>query len=241
MLVLGLDFESTGLDTQKEKILEIGSMLYDTDSRQPMKIFNTFIRPLDPLPEGYISPTGIKAEWLIKYGMPIHQAFGELQKLISDMPEPIILGHNFLNYDKPLAVAELNRNNIIDHGILTSHIVDTRQDVPFPNEPSSRRLIHLSAEFASFVNPFEHRALFDVCSCFKLIEEFDFAEILAMSKIPLIKIRALTGYEQRQLAKDARFSWDGEKKMWSKDIRENALEKEKAAAAAKGFEIVLLN
>lgn len=243
MIVLGYDLESTGIDVKADRILEVGAVLYDTDARQPVRMYDTLIRPRDPLPEGYVSPTGIKGEWLQAHGVSLAEAFGEVQRMIAAMPEPIIIGHNVINYDKQLSLAELAREQIVGHGLESAHYVDTRQDLQFSPEPSSRKLKHLLADYAHALNPFEHRAICDVLACFKLIDLFPFEEVLAHSKVPLITVRALVTYQmekERQGAKELRYNWNGEAKLWTKQIRENTLEAEAAAGAAKGFRVVRL-
>lgn len=241
MIIAAVDTETSGLNTTTDIIHEIGVILYDTEAKAPLRMYDTFIRPAQPLPAGYVSPTGIKEEWLRQHGVSLPDAFGEIQRICATMDPVILLGHNIQNYDKPLIQTELKRHNIVGHALEDAHCIDTRLDLPFPQEPTSRRLVHLCAEYADFLNPFEHRALFDALSCIKLLEKFDFEEVLALSKIPNISIRAMTNYEQRQLAKDARFQWDDQKKIWHKQIRENAWERELAAAAEKGFVVVKLN
>lgn len=241
MLISAYDTETTGLDTKNDRIIEVGFILYDTDARQPVRMYDTLIRPRDPLPEGYVSPTGIKGEWLTQHGVSLPEALGEIQRMIAAMPEAIVVGHNVINYDKQITMAELEREQIVGHGLAAAHYIDTRQDLPLEKEPSSRKLIHMLAEYGKTINPFEHRALFDAAACLKLIDLFPFETILEMSKIPLVTIRACITYQmekERQGAKDLRYNWNGEKKLWTKDVRENALEREKAAAAQKGFEIV---
>ncbi len=240
MLVLGYDTETTGLLVNEDRIIEVGAMLYDTDARQPVRIFDTLIRPRDPLPEGYISPTGIRGDWLIQHGVSFHDAFGELQRIAAAMPEAIVVAHNGNNYDRPITLAELSRHNIVGHSLESAHWIDTKEDLPFKKQPKSRSLVHLAADHR-FLNPFEHRALFDVCTMLKVMDEYPFDEVLAISKSPLVTIRAMTSYEQRFLASQARFDWNKDgKKMWTKQIREIHLEREKASAAERGFEIAVL-
>lgn len=237
MLVCGYDTETTGLDTEKDHIIEVGAMLYDTEKRVPLKVYNTFIRPLSPLPAGYVSPTGIHAEWLVRYGVSLPEAFGQIQCMVAATDPHIVVAHNGLNFDRLITLAELKRHNIQGHAMAEAHWVDTRQDIPFEKEPDSRKLKYIACDH-NFINPFPHRALFDVSTMMKVVSHYNFEEILALSKVPLITVRALTNYDQRQLAKDARFNWNGERKIWTKEIRENTLEREVAAAAEKGFEIV---
>jgi hypothetical protein len=106
----------------------------------------------------------------------------------------------------------------------------------------SMRLMHLAASHG-FLNPFSHRALFDVMTMLKIMSEYSFEEVLLQSKVPFVIARALVDYDNRQLAKDARFNWEkiGEEtfpKQWVKQVRENKLAAEQAAAEAKGFKVV---
>ena len=40
MLILGVDFETTGLDTQKDSIIEVGAVLWDTQRKMPLQIYS---------------------------------------------------------------------------------------------------------------------------------------------------------------------------------------------------------
>lgn len=49
----------------------------------------------------------------------------------------------------------------------------------------------------------------------KLVED-----AIAVSKSPIIQIKALVNYKNRQIASDAKFAWDGIRRIWHKEIRE---------------------
>jgi DNA polymerase-3 subunit epsilon len=242
LIVIGVDVETTGLDTPKDSIIEIGAVLYDTASRVPLDIFNALVRPRDLVPEGYVSPTGIKGEWLLRHGISFPEAMGRVQLMIATGEPVAMVCHNGINFDRPIILAELKRHQIMEHAIESLHLVDTRQDLPFEKEPANRSLLYLSAD-AGFLNPFPHRALFDVCTMLKVLDRFPFSEVLAQSKVPYIRIRALVTFDTRQMAKDLRYSWEsvGDERVpgaWWKKIRENAFAREEQAAAEKGFKIV---
>ena len=106
--------------------------------------------------------------------------------------------------------------------------IDTRVDLPHKFEPESHKLKHLATDYG-FINPFPHRALTDCLTMLKICSNFTFEEILEYRSIPWVVIRADVSYNDRQLAKDARFSWEklGEKnypKCWVKKIKINKLE-----------------
>jgi DNA polymerase-3 subunit epsilon len=46
------------------------------------------------------------------------------------------------------------------------------------------------------------------------------SDAIALANSPYIELRAMVNYDNRHLASDAKFSWDGERKMWCKKIRE---------------------
>lgn len=179
----------------------------------------------------------------MQHGVPLPEALGNVQLMIAAMDPAIVVAHNGTNFDKPMTIAELERYQIKDHGLASAHWIDSRMDLPFEKEPSSRKLVHIAAEHG-ILNPFPHRAISDVFTMLKVLDHYDFELVLANSKVPLITIRALITYEmqkERQGAKDLRYNWDGVKKIWTKQVRENALEREKKAAAERGFEIVTLS
>lgn len=234
--MLGVDTETTGTETATDRIIEIGAILYDTEAKAPLHMFNTFIR--HPVEEGYVSPTGIKGEWLRQYGMSLPDAFGEIQKIVSMADVKAAVGHNAENFDKPIILAELTRHSFQEHCLKELHWIDSRYDLPFEQPPTSRRLVHLAAEVAGFCNPFPHRALFDVLTMFKLMDNFDYEKVYAHSLVPWINVRIMTSFDQKQIAKDLRYSWDG--RIWVKKVKEDQYEAEVKAAEARGVSVVKL-
>ncbi len=240
MRVLGIDTETTGLDIAKDRILEIGAVIYDTDEKIPLAMVSRTILPSNvEFTPGYVSPTGLKAEYIQEFGSSLVNAIGEIVRLVQQHKPEAIVGHNIVGYDMPLLRHELEREQINVDLFSELPIIDTRHDLPFKKEPSSRRQEHLAAEHG-FLNPFPHRALFDVMTCLRLLSCYDFADVFAMSKIPFVTVRANVSYDDKQKAKDQRFSWEeanGVKypKWWVKAVRENAVDREIEQAKEKGF------
>lgn len=245
MRVLGWDLESTGLDVAKDRIIEIGAVLYDTDEKIPLSLVSELIHPgpdVEFSPE-YVSPTGLKGQHIVEFGESICLVLNQIEQMVNRHKPDAMVGHNLIGYDLPLLKHELER--VAPFGcpnFLALPVIDTRHDLPFKKEPSSRRLTHLSADHG-FINSFEHRAVFDVMACLKLLSHYDFAEVFAMSKIPFVTMRAKVSYDDRQKAKDLRYSWEeanGTKypKWWVKAVRENAVEREIEAAKAIGVEAI---
>lgn len=244
MKVLGIDVETTGLDTKNDFIIEVGCVVWDTDENVALKTYCDFIRPPAPITEEIKQITGIKEEWLQEYGQTLSQAMAQIDVIIRKFNLDIVVGHNLKNFDLPIIGSELKRNGLDEHPLNFMHVIDTRTDLPFKKEPKSRSLVTLCAEHG-FLNPFPHRAEFDALATMKLMSFYDFGEVYDLSKIAWVTVKAETGYEQRQLAKDMRYSWEqaGDKtypKSWIKQIRANQIDQERAACRAKGFEIIQL-
>jgi DNA polymerase III subunit epsilon len=192
-----------------------------------------------PLSEEVIRVTGITDDMLKEFGTSPKANLLWLEDFCRKHKIDYLCGHNSENFDKPLLLAELARHGVDAPTLKALPWIDTRTDIPFPTEPDSRRLKHLAGDHG-FVNPFSHRAVFDVLTMLKVLSHYDINAVLEYQKIPFVTVRAMVSYDDRQLAKDQRFSWEklGEKtypKCWVKRIKANKLEEEKKSCK---FQIV---
>jgi len=60
----------------------------------------------------------------------------------------------------------------------------------------------------------------------KLLSEYPLEEVLRLSKEPLCEVIASVTYEDRQLAKDRGYTWDGERKKWVKKLKQSYAKRE---------------
>lgn len=246
MNVLGIDLETTGLDTSKDRIIEIGAVVWDVDACTPLEIYSRFVVPPEeffPLNPEATRVNGIRDEWVKKFGVAFPLVAADLIKICERHNITHAMAHNGENFDKPLFMAEVARHYGEGNHILCKlPWIDTRVDLPFTEEPESRKLKHLALDHG-FVNPFPHRAVFDVVTMLKVASRYEFPKIVEMSQIPWITVRALVDYDTREKAKELRYSWEkiGDKtytKQWVKKIRANQLDKEQELAAKKDFKVV---
>lgn len=243
MLLLGMDTETTGLDTTSDRIIELGLVVWDVPSCSPIDIYTSFIKPppeFFPLKPEVKEVTGIQEKWLQDYGRELPQVMDYVQKMIFNRYEiEYIVAHNGEGYDKPLTMAELARHGIENHSFGSIPWLDTRTDIPYDKPPDSFKLKHLALD-AGFINPFPHRAVYDVSTTLKVLSRHDIFKVIEQSKIPWVVMRACVDYNDRQLAKDMRYSWEnlGDKKypkFWVKKIRQNMVDHEIKACLEKGF------
>lgn len=241
MIVLGLDFEATGLDTNNDRVTEIGAVVWDTTAKAPLALMSEFvtdaqIQALLAKPESYKK---IPAEWIAKGIEPVN-GFALLNVMARSHGVTHIVAHNGNGYDRPLYAAEVARHGL-QEDVLRLPWIDTRFDLPYPDEIDTRKLPYLAAEHG-FLNPFPHRAVFDVMTMLRVMSKYDFAEAVRLSQEPWVTVRMVVSYDDRQSAKDLRYSWEklGDKsypKCWVKRIRACKLDDERKLSK---FPIVVL-
>lgn len=239
MRLLGLDFETTGLDTGNDRITEIGMVLWDGEKHRPLLQSSIFV--YDPGIEERLTPEtvlmmervcGLTPQILKEFGVPAPLALSIVASMCEIHKPEYIVAHNGENYDRPLLMAELARHGTASDFLRSLPWIDTRVDIPFEHEPDSRKLKHMALD-VGFINPFPHRAVSDVLTMLKILSCYDLEKVIAYSKIPFVTVRAMVDYKDRELAKARRFSWEklGDKvfpKQWIKKIKLDQLEKERA-------------
>lgn len=228
MLLCGVDFETNGLDLSNSLITEVGAVIWDTEHSAPVAILNKLVRHAEfVLPPEIIKLTGITYELIQDYGEPPEKVFEELHSFIKSCN--YVVAHNGALFDKPMLEAEMKRQG---KELVKKPWIDTTTDVPFPEEMQTRKLVYLAAEHG-FVNPFAHRALFDVLTMLKVLEKYKLADVCRLASEPTITIKAVVSYEDRDKAKARGFRWDGQNKQWIKSLKQSQLEKETVQTSFK--------
>jgi len=203
MIILGLDTETTGLDIQEDRVIELGYVLYDTERKLPVKLANFLIKDASmELSDEIRKLTGIHDTDLSLYGIQASIAFNLLSESIEKAEA--VVAHNGLEYDYPLIDNECKRAGI--PAIMWPHKLDTMVDLPLNAPSRSNHLSYLAADH-EFLNPFPHRALTDVLTMLKIMSKYNFEDILARSRSPRVVVRAIVDYDHKDLARDKKFRW----------------------------------
>lgn len=212
-LIFAFDFETTGLDPKTDKVIEVGAVLYDWNRRRPLKILSELIADRQIPPE-ITALTGITQSDIDKYGIDgaqVMESFAEMAKQANYFcahNAPFDLG--FLPFDL--------------YETMKPRTIDTCVDLPIDrNIHKSNNLTTLAATH-EFLNPFPHRAVFDVLTMLKIASKYDLADILKRQKSPMITLVSLTTYEENHFPKSAGFKFDGTEKVWKKRIKQFELE-----------------
>jgi DNA polymerase III epsilon subunit-like protein len=229
MLLLGIDFETTWTEPVSPMLArptEVGAVLYDTEDRKPKRIYSALVCDGDypPSPEALVKLTGITDQMLKDHGIGPASMLDSLNDLICECD--YMVGHNGIEFDKVIYEQECDRWAM---RTVDKPWIDTKTDVPYPEEIKTRKLTYLAAEHG-FANPFSHRALFDVLTMLNIMERYDFDEIIKLSHEPNVKVIASVSFKDKDLAKKRGYYWDGEEKIWAKVMKAKQAEKEKAEA-----------
>lgn len=232
--VVGLDLETTSLDTESCKVIEVGAILWDCENNQAVAIMDKLVRNPDTvIPEEITKLTGIRQEYVELTGNSLKSVLEHTAFLMKNAEA--VVAHNGNDYDKPVFLRVSK-----ECGVEIPEIpwVDTRLDIEYPEEMRGcRKLSHLAAEHGFLLNDGRHRAIFDVMAMLRIFNHYDHTALISLAKTPFIDIQAVVSFDNKDLAKARGFQWDSARKMWKKQIRLGKLESERANPE---FEIVVL-
>ncbi len=213
MFVLGLDFETTGVDPRKDDIIEVGAVVWDVDKKKPAAIYSDLIPADRPLSDEVMKVTGLTDDDLRRFGQPQDVVFKKLSNLAGKCQ--YIVAHNGNKFDKLFLERLLQQQPLPNFNLPW---IDTLTDIPYPDSIVTRKLSYLAAEHG-FLNMFNHRAVFDVLTMMKVVSQYDFNHILKTLNSPMLKIVAQVTYDEKAKAKDMGFRWDPNQRVWYMEIR----------------------
>jgi len=222
--ILILDTETTGLDENKNEIIEIGCIFFHIPSRSVLSQVS-FLFPVDINQAEHIN--GISAE-VSNVVQPWREGLNFFLKLV-DLSD-LIVAHNAEFDSKWFGKGKLPK--------LDKKWVCSLEDINWSFKKSLKLRPSVTDLALSFSIPVWnlHRALSD---CFYLSEVFkkcdNLEEILLKASEPRFLYKALVSYEKRSLAKDAGFRWNNPVEgAWSRKLTVEEANK-------LNFEVQILN
>ena len=195
--ILILDTETTGLDENKDEIIEIGCILFHVGSRTVLSQVS-FLFPVSINEAEYVN--GISAE-VTNIVQPWEDGLNFFLKLVDS--SDLIVAHN-VEFDKKW----FGRGKLPK---LEKKWICSLEDINWSFQKSLKKRPSVTDLALSFSIPVWslHRALSD---CFYISEVFkkckNLEELLIKATEPRFLYKALISYEERSLAKKAGFSWN---------------------------------
>lgn len=220
MILLGIDVETTGLSIEEDDIIEIGAVFYDWEKKSPVTLISEFIRTNKTIKDEAAEVHGISRNELSLYGKNLDGVLTNIYFQWLNFGKPPFVAHNGSVFDRKMIEPKLF--NAVGKTFETFWI-DTVTDIPYPKHIQTRKLSYLASEHG-FINPFPHRAVFDVLTMFKVLSHYNIEEVISISKSPMIKVIANVKFEEKHKAKDKGFYWNPDEKYWFKTMRNFQLE-----------------
>lgn len=209
-----LDTETTGLDPKKDKVIEVGVVLYDLELAAPIVSYATLFPCAENPAENTnrISPrltTQLPDEVLSGLGWEPVVRLGDCAD--------VILAHR----------VEFDRQFVPHHE--DRPWVCTKFHVEWPLGKPGESLVQLALEHGVGV-VHAHRALTDCDILARLLTRvhemgISLPSLITRAMRPRVKVKALVSYAEREKAKVAGFAWDAEAKHWWREVVVDEIDK----------------
>lgn len=236
MYCLGIDLEVDSIDlngkngvifTEDSNITEVGLVVWDTNRNTSTELVSFLVKEnrFKKIDQELEELTGIKTEEVLNFGKSPKVIYSIMMNLIKSYNIEAIIAHNGHNFDFPMLEMFFERYGFDSEPYDNLLKIDTLLDIKYPSYIKSKSLIYLAGYYG--VVSGNHRAVFDVLAMLNVMTKFDFDSILESAKNPIGIIIAHVSYDKRDLAKNAGFRWNPNKKIWYREEKiRNELEEE---------------
>ena len=247
MNVAIIDFETTGVDTETCRPIEVCVAIVSNDFTSLVAHYQALLYASDyPEIEEHIELlTGIQKEQVIVDGIFPPRAFDEIYKLFLEYNVGHVIAYN-AEYDHDVYKKELERHGIANESVGNPAKLPwlcAMKDVKSNYNYKCWKLSHLALDYGVAIDPKElHRASADVFLTRDLLRaaKTTAEEMLSYKNTPWVALEAVTrepwkdGGKSTSLAKSKGFSWEtpkGHQKMkypkkWVKLVKETDLQYE---------------
>ncbi len=231
MRILGIDFESTGFDPVKDRITEVGGVLWDWENKIPLQLYSEFVNTEIPIPAEVTEITGITDVMLEEFGLPEREVMTDIECMLSTAD--YMMAHFGNQFDKLFFDQAYERQGWEKSGALW---LDSSIDIVFPKRITTRNLKHLAADHGFLAFP-SHRAVFDVLTMLKVASNYDIEQIITRAAEPTLYVQALVSFDEKELAKARGYRWYAPTKTWWREFKKSDFEADKLEC---GFRTQLL-
>lgn len=221
-----IDLETTGIDSENHKIIEIGviQFMVTEDGSAPAitNMYGGLEDPGEPLSDEIKKITGLEDQLLKGQAIdwPLIRSF--LQQ------SSIVIAHN-ADFDRSFLQKRSELAGIDCHWACSMKHIDWHA-----HGYKTRALNYLAADHG-FINPFAHRALFDCAATFRLIGPY-FQELVERSYMKEYRVFATAApFESKDKLKSRAYRWDNQKRVWFKNVMEDGIAGERQFLAEQVY------
>jgi DNA polymerase III epsilon subunit-like protein len=226
---LSYDVESTGLDVNEDRIIEVGAILFSTAQKKCLESQGFLVKADKPISDEITKITGITQAAVDRFGYDSADALDTVIDMMNQADA--IVGQNVIQFDKRITESWARREG---KTLPEKLYVDTRTDLLLTQ---GKHLQYMCAD-NFFLNLFPHSALSDCQSVVKLLEKEDIDKVIERAKSPTVVLIAHHRREDNDKAKKMRFRWNPTLRVWWLTAKQ--LDVEKIASEAP-FDISVSN
>jgi DNA polymerase-3 subunit epsilon len=211
-VLFAIDFETTGLNTETDRVIEVGGILYSTGQDKCLESAGYLVRSDVPISAEITKLTGIHQAAVDKFGYNSEDALDSVLEMAAQADAYV--GQNVIRFDKRVLESWAAR-----HGktVPDKLWIDTTTDLGAAVE--GKHLGYMAADH-NFLNLFPHSALSDCQTVLKLVSMYSIDDITARAKSPVVVLKAHVSYQTNALAKKRKYRWYPDAKLWYKIVKQ---------------------
>jgi hypothetical protein len=211
MIWLSFDVETTGLDVNNDRVIEVGVILYSTGQHRILESAGFLVKTDVPIAKEITDLTHIHPAALDRFGYESCAALDNVL-VMADLADAVI-GHNILRFDKRVVEAWCMREK---KTVSEKLHIDTMIDLP----QEGKKLSYMALEAPRpFINPFPHAAITDALTVICLADQYDTDVIVKRAKSPTLVIQSHQARNANDDAKKFKFRWNPDRKIWWKSVK----------------------
>ena len=214
MILLSLDFETTGLDVVNDRVIEFGAVLYSTGQKKCLDNQGMLVKSDVPISAAITRITGIHSAAVERFGYEPEGMLDIISNMIAEADA--VIGYNVRRFDKRVLENWANR---VGYKLPEKMWIDLYQDLPW--QVPVGKLSHVAADHG-ILNLFPHSALADAQTVLAIAEKYDPELLLYRAQSPVVILQARQDRGSNDLVKQApyKFRWNPPNKIWWKPVKE---------------------
>lgn len=214
MILLSLDFETTGLDIEKDRVIEFGAVLYSTNQKKCLDNQGMLVKTDVPITSVSTKLTGITPAAVNRFGYEPDDVLNIILGMMEDADA--VIGYNARRFDKRVLEKWAGE-------FPNKPWIDLYYDMPW--QVPVGKLSHVAADHG-ILNLFPHSALADAQTVLAIADKYDPDLLLARAQSPVVVLRSYQSRAENDLVKQApfRFRWNPENKIWWKPVKEQDID-----------------
>lgn len=218
MILLSLDFETTGLSVTDDRVIEVGAVLYSTNQHKCLDSLGVLVKTDKQITPEITGITNIHPAAVERFGYDPDDILDLLINMIANADA--MIGYNVKRFDKHVFNNWAERAGQ-SHG--ASIWIDLFQDLPW-TVPTGK-LSHVAADHG-ILNLFPHSAMADAQTVLAIASKYDPEELLHRAQSPTVVLQARQDRSSNDLVKRSpyKFRWSPSNRIWWRPAKQQDVE-----------------